>query len=107
MMQLPPGCTVNYPITIDVKSLTPAMVKWFITAGGYTEERDHYNHRGTKVTNTYVRYGKAKFCHYRVDGTGAVRLHFFGEDASVATMFLLTFSELIEVHNMRDHYSLA
>lgn len=106
MIQLPPGCTVNYPITVEIDALTDNMIAWYKTIGGQVMQQEHWDSRGRRVVAHFVQYGKAKYCHHRKDGTNGVRLHFHGDDASVASLFLLTFSEHVEQHNLVDHYSL-
>lgn len=103
MIPLPPGCTVNYAITIDIDKLTDDIINWYELIGGEIIESEHYNHRGQRQVLKYVKYGKGKRCHIRVDGSGGVRLHFHGDDASAASMFLIKFNEHVEQHNMREY----
>ena len=106
MITLPPGCTINHPITVEIKSLTDNMVDWYRSVGGQVMEKEQWNNRGKREVVKFVQYGKSKFCHHRKDGTSGVRLHFHGEDANVATLFLMTFPEYVETHNISEHYSL-
>lgn len=103
MIGLPPGCTVNYAITVEITKMTNDIADWYKLIGGVVTNDDHYNHRGIKVTNIYVQYGRGKRCHYRQDGTRGIRLHFAGEDAAVASMFLIKFMDLVETHNLKEH----
>ena len=107
MIRLPAGCTVNYPVTIDISKLTDDMINWYKSAGGSTKMEEHYDYKGNKKSVTFVQFGKAKYCHHKKDGTNGVRLHFHGDDASAATMFLMTFPDYVETHNMKEHYSLV
>ena len=101
MIALPPGCTVNHAITMDVEGLTTEMIEWFAMVGGEGMTKKHYNYKGNEVTQVLVKYGRAKWCHYMQDGTKNVRLHFMGEDASTASMFLIKFNDNIINHNFR------
>jgi hypothetical protein len=102
MIVLPPGCSVVFDVYIDVKKLTDKMIDWHRVVGGQVEERSmgYYRRNNNNETKlTYVRYGKAKWCHYN---GGSVRLRFMGSDASLATMFLLKFSDDVVSHNMQE-----
>jgi len=102
MISLPPGCKVTYSVWLDVDKLGTDMFEWFEMIGGETWTDKHYNSRGREVVVPYVRYGKGKWCHYHHNGTGGTRIHFMGEDASVASMFLLKFNEHVTNHNMQE-----
>ena len=106
MIALPPGCTVSYSVWIDIKEMTNDIIDWYKSIGGNVTIDSWYNHRGMKIDREFVQYGKAKRCHYRQDGSGGIRIHFHGEDASVASMFLLKFTENIEQHNLKEHMEL-
>jgi hypothetical protein len=102
MITLPPGCTVNYPITIELEKLNDNMIQWFQEVGGNVKHDDYWDYRGRLVKRLYVSYGKGKWCHYHQNGTEQVRLHFNGTDGPVATMFLMTFLDQIASHNFRE-----
>ena len=103
MIQLPPGCTVGYGITVDIDKLSEEVIDWYKTIGGVVTESKFYDHRGRENVVQYVQYGKAKKCHYHHNGQpDGVRLHFLGEDASVASMFLLKFMEHVTNHNLKE-----
>lgn len=103
MIGLPPGCSVNYSITIEIDKLTNEMIAWYYLVGGGVKTEEHYDHRGRKVEKTFVQYGKGKWCHHRADGTNGTRLHFHGDDAAAASLFLIKFLESIENHNLKEH----
>lgn len=103
MIGLPPGCSINYAITIELRQMTNEIVDWYQQVGGCIETKQHYNHRGNQVTSKYVSYGNGKQCHYRQDGSTGVRLHFQGADADAASMFLIKFYDVIETHNLKEH----
>jgi len=102
MIYLPPGCSVNYPIYIEIKEMTNAIVDWYKLIGGSVTIDETYDNRGRKKEREFVQYGKGKKCHYRADGSNGIRLHFAGEDASVASMFIIKFMDVIEQHNLRE-----
>ena len=103
MIALPPGCTVTYAVWIDVAKMNDEIIDWFKLIGGTTSNgKEMYDHKGRPLNRTYVQYGKAKNCHYKQDGTGGVRLHFHGDDVSVASMFLLKFNDIVDGHNMQQ-----
>lgn len=83
--------------------MTPEVVEWYRTIGGQVLVDEFFNHRGQKVERHLVKYGKGKVCYYRQDGIGTVRLHFDGNDASVASMFLIKFLDEVEQHNLKEH----
>lgn len=102
MIALPPGCTVTYAIWIDIKEMSNDIVDWFALIGGTVTRDSWYNHRGIKIEREFVQYGKAKRCHYKQDGSGGIRLHFHGDDASAASMFIIKFMDDIVNHNMQQ-----
>jgi len=103
MIGLPAGCTVTYSITVELKEMTKEIVEWYKQIGGVVTTENHYDHRGRQVSRDFVQYGKGKRCHYRADGSQGIRLHFHGDDASVASMFLIKFFDQIENHNLKEH----
>lgn len=107
MIALPPGCSVNYAITIELSEMTDDIVDWYKLVGGRTHDDVYYDFHGRKRNVVYLQYGKGKRCHYRQDGSNGVRLHFDGADAPVASMFLIKFLELVETHNLQEHMERA
>lgn len=101
MIALPPGCTVTYAVWIDINEMTNDVIEWYRLIGGIVTEQEWWTYRGKQQTRAFVQYGKAKRCHYRQDGTGGIRLHFHGDDASVASMFILKFMDIIVNHNLQ------
>ena len=102
MMALPPGVTVNYFIAIEIDRLTKDMVEWFETIGGKVGREIKWTRSGSTIALPVVQYGNGKPSYYRQDGSGGVRLNFHGDDASVASMFILKFMEHVEQHNLRE-----
>ena len=103
MISLPPGCTVNYPVKVDISELNESVIEWYAMVGGNVHYDQYWNSLGKEIKQPYVSYGKGKRCHYHHNGhRGAVRLHFNGEDASVASMFILKFMDLVTNHNLEE-----
>lgn len=103
MISLPPTCTIAYPITITIQDLTEEMIEWYGIVGGEVAEfkTNTFNRKNEEIVHTMVRYGNAKWCHRFQDSTGTVRLSFTGEDAPIASIFLLKFSDQVVGHNFR------
>lgn len=106
MIPLPPGCSVNFAITVDISNLTDEMIAWYEMIGGIITEKAYWTARKESVVK-YVQYGKSKPCHRRQDGTKGVRLHFHGDDASVASMFIIKFLDYVEQTNLNIHMETA
>jgi len=102
MIALPPGCTVNFPIWIDVDRLSTDMIEWYELIGGEIKQSAYYDHRGRERQEYYVRYGRAKFCHHHQNGSGGTRLHWHGDDAATASVFLIKFFDNVTQHNLRE-----
>jgi hypothetical protein len=102
MIALPPGCTVTYAVWIDVDQLTDEMVEWYVMIGGNVYQDRWYDHRGKENTVNYVSYGPGKRCHHHHNGAGGTRLHFHGDDASAASMFIMKFFEHITNNNLQE-----
>lgn len=102
MIALPPGCRVNYSVWIDIDLLSTDIVDWYEVIGGRVKEDIFWNSRGQEKNIKYVSYGRGKWCHHHQNGAGGTRLHFLGEDASVASMFILKFNEHITSHNLKE-----
>jgi hypothetical protein len=103
MIALPPGCQVVYSVWIDIDSLPDSVIDWYHTVGGNVYFDRFWDSRGKERNVPYVQYGKGKKCHYHHNGVnGAVRLHFNGEDASVASMFIIKFLDIVTDHNLKE-----
>ena len=101
MIALPPGCTVAYGITIDIDQLTDDIVEWYRLIEGTVIYKAEYSRRGSSIERPYVAFN-GKLCHHMQDGSGNVRLHFLGKDASTASMFLLKFNDCVVRHNFKE-----
>jgi len=110
MIQLPPGCRLNYSIWIDVDAITDEMCEWFSMIGGTVAEVPGPGYGAVRVSDLVkrktVQYGKAKPSYYRQDGTGYVKINFNGDDASTASVFLLKFMDNVKAHNVKQEFDL-
>ena len=102
MIALPPGCTVTYAIWIDVDRLTDEMIEWYRMIDGTVLTSKFWDSRGRERSVNYVSYGKAKRCHHHQNGEGGTRLHFHGDDASTASVFIMKFFEHITNNNLQE-----
>lgn len=102
MIALPAGCTVTYSVWIDINEMTVAIIDWYKLIEGRVTEDHWFNHRGHKIYQEYVQYGRGKRCHYHQNGIGGIRLHFDGKDAGVASMFIMKFFEHVTAHNLKE-----
>jgi hypothetical protein len=102
MIALPPGCTVTYAVWVDVDRLNDEMVEWYGMVGGVVWKDRWYDMRGREQSVHYVSYGKGKRCHHHQNGAGGTRLHFHGDDASAASMFIMKFFEHVTNNNLTE-----
>ena len=102
MIALPPGCTVTYAIWVDVDQLTEEMVEWYRLVEGKVYKDRWYDTRGREQSVYYVSYGRGKRCHHHQNGNGGTKLHFNGEDASTASMFIMKFFEHVTDNNLQQ-----
>jgi hypothetical protein len=102
MIPLPPGCAVTYSVWVDVTKITKELIEWYKLIGGRSKITEFWNSRGQRSEETYLAYGNSKWCHYHQNGFGGVRLHFHGDDASVASMLIIKFFDIITNHNLKE-----
>ena len=88
-------------ITIVAKDLTKEMVQWYTEVGGRVTNDSWYNMRGQAVTISIVAYGQGRVSHRMQNDSGQYLIRFLGEDADVALLFLIKFSNYIFSHNMK------
>ena len=103
MIALPAGCGRTYAVFVEVDTLTKDMVEWYRSIGGTVTQDTLYDYRSKSIIRLYVSYGRGKRCFYHNNGHGHVRLHFRGEDAPVATMFIMKFLDTVIDHNMQEN----
>jgi hypothetical protein len=101
MIPLPPGCKVNFTIYIDVERLTDDMIEWYRTVGGDISLDTYYDHRGIQTDITYVKYRCGKRS-YKYTHNNQTKLHFNGEDAAVASLFILKYLDFIISTNLQE-----
>jgi hypothetical protein len=106
MIPLPPSCKVVYEIQISVTQVTDEIYEWFEMIGGHASEIKNFDWRGKEYITRQVQYGRAKPSHNRLDGSKHVLVRFAGEDASIASMFILKFMDQVVNHNLKEaeHY---
>jgi hypothetical protein len=102
MIALPPGCTVTYAVWVDVDKLTEEMIEWYKLVDGTVLTSTFWDSRGREQRVKYVSYGKGKRCHHHQNGEGGTRLHFHGNDASAASMFIMKFFEHVISNNLTE-----
>ena len=105
MIPLPPGCRVNFSIYIDVERLTDDMIEWYRLVGGEVTKDTYWDSRARQVDTTFVKYGRGKRS-YKYTGSSQVKLHFNGEDASIASLFVLKYLDLIINTNLQKQMEL-
>ena len=105
MIALPAGCTVTYAVWVDIDQLTEDMIEWYRMIGGRVFGDTWYDHKGHERTTPYVSYRQGKRCHHHQNGAGGTRLHFHGDDASAASMFILKFLEHVTNNNLQEQMS--
>lgn len=102
MIPLPSGCRLVYEIRFTVGELTNEMGEWFNMIGGRATREVWYDHKGREQYTNHVQYGKAKPSHRMSNGIPQNLIRFSGEDASVASMFLIKFMDQIISHNLKE-----
>lgn len=102
MIALPPNVTINHEVTVMVDDLTVDMLKWYIDQGQSISRKIWYDGRGREKEIAIVQYGRGRPSYKTQDGSNQHLLRFHQEDAGAALMFLMTFTEQITQHNMRE-----
>ena len=102
MIPLPTGCTVTYAVWVDVDRLTDEMVEWYQLVGGNVYKDTWHDFRGREQSVYYVSYNRGKRCHHHQNGAGGTRLHFHGDDAAAASMFIIKFFDHITANNLQE-----
>jgi len=77
------------------------MIDWYKLVNGRVYKDTWYDNRGREQTVHYVSYGRGKRCHHH-NGVGGTRLHFHGDDASAASMFLIKFFNHVTNNNLQE-----
>lgn len=91
---LPAGWVRRYPVRIVVKALTDDMKEWYTLYGGKVLTGNRY---------PMVKMGNGSPSYQLQDGSNNILLHFDQEDATLAFMFILKFSNDIINHNMKEY----
>lgn len=101
MIKLPPGCTINYEVTVVVHKMPEEFLEWWQEIGGSISYGEYYDAKGRSVTTPVIRYGQGRPSH-KSAGNPEFLIRFRAEDANVALMMLMKWVDLIIGHNMRE-----
>ena len=102
MISLPPGCTVNYEVTIVVHDVdNEEFMLWWQEVGGELVYKKDYDRWGREIQTPVLRYGQGRLSH-KSAGNPEYLIRFRAEDAGVALMMLMKFDKLVISHNMRE-----
>ena len=101
MISLPPGCTINYEVTIVVHDMPEEFLDWWKECGGLVEYIGYYDSKGRIHQAPVIRYGHGRWSH-KSAGNPEFLIRFRAEDANLALMMLMKWNNLIISHNMRD-----
>lgn len=102
MISLPPGCTINYEVTVVVDKMSKEFLAWWQEIGGDVDEKFlGWNKSGKEMLEPTVKYGVGRWSH-KSAGNDEYLIRFRAEDANVALMMLIKWDNLIISHNMRE-----
>ena len=101
MIRLPPGCAINYEVTVVVHEMPEEFLAWWEEVGGLISYGEYYDAKGRVVQTPYLRYGAGRYSH-KAAGNSEFLIRFRAEDAGVALMMLMRWDNLIISHNMRE-----
>ena len=101
MISLPPGCTINYEVTIIVHDMPKEFLSWWQECGGLLEYSSYYTAKGQVVEIPVIRYGYGRWSH-KSAGNPEFLIRFRAEDANMALTMLMKWNNLIISHNMRE-----
>lgn len=89
-------------VTIVAKDITADIMMWYVDVGGKIAEDKWYNMRGQEQSIPIVAYGKGRASHKMQNDSGEYLIRFLGEDADVALIFLMKFSDYVISHNLKE-----
>jgi len=102
LISLPPGCEINYEVTIIVHDVdNEEFIQWWQEVGGEVIYKVDYDRKGREITIPVLRYGQGRQSH-KSAGNPEYLIRFKPEDAGVALMMLMKFDKLVISHNMRE-----
>jgi len=101
LIRLPPGCAINYEVTIVVHDMPKEFLTWWQEIGGLLTYDNYYDSKGRAVQTPFLYYGRGRLSH-RSAGNPEFLIRFRAEDANVALMMLMRWDNLIISHNMRE-----
>lgn len=101
MIALPPGCTINYEVTVVVNTLPDDFIEWWQEIEGSVSYTSYYTAKGKEIITPVLRYKQGRMSH-KMAGQDEYLIRFKGEDAGAALMLLLKWDKLIIRHNMQE-----
>lgn len=102
MIRLPPGCTINYEVTVVVHDIDDEeFVKWWQEIGGELGYSSYISNKGKEIIIPKIRYGVGRWSHKSASNPEYL-IRFRAEDAGVALMMLMKFDKIVISHNMRE-----
>lgn len=106
MKVISPGVVALHPIRLEINEITADMVHWWVQYGGEVVGKDESYHdsrgRYVKAERVYFRMPGYKWCHYHITGNDPmITLHMREEDAPMASLFILKFTDNVLGHNIR------
>jgi len=101
LIRLPPGCTINYEVTVVVNELGSEFLAWCKDVGGEVAVDSYFNGKGQEVISPVVRYGQGRWSH-KSAGNYEYLIRFLPENAGVALMMLMKWTSIIVSHNMKE-----
>lgn len=103
MISLPPGCTINYEVTVVVHEMPEEFLAWWKDIGGEVAEKFvGWDKRGQEQIVPTIRYSANSRWSHKSAGNLEYLIRFRAEDANVALMMLMKWSDLVVHHNMRE-----
>ena len=81
--------------------MTDEFLAWWQEIGGLLEYSSYYNAKGQVIKIPIVRYGLGRWSHKSASNPEFL-IRFRAEDANVALMMLMKWTNLIISHNMRE-----
>jgi len=101
LISLPPGVTINYEVTVVVNDMPEDFLAWWQEIGGLISYGEYYDAKGRVTKTPILRYGVGRSSH-KSAGNPEFLIRFRGEDAGVALMMLMRWTDLVVGHNMKE-----
>ena len=101
MIALPPGCSINYEVTIVLKELSDDFLAWWKEIEGVVSYTSYYNAKGKEVITPVIKYKQGRLSH-KMASSDEYLIRFRSEDVSAALMLLMKWDHMVIKHNMRE-----